>query len=322
MSLNLYFAGNGLNDEKRKNNCNQLLSQLNERKAIMDWVEYKRTHPECSSKLLIDSGAFTAHTKGKEVDVDDYINFINPIMDAVDIFAQVDKIPGRWGQPKTEQQKKEAPKQSWDNYLYMSARVTDRDKLMPIYHQGEDWSWLRNMLEYRHTDGSPIKYIGLGGVAETKTNDDRRNWFKECYKVIKSSSNPDVQVHAFGMTSTDLLSEFPFTSADSTTWLKAATYGELIVINRDGCACRVKISERTASKQGAFHSLPNSIKDVVKEECKKFNMTVEELETEAEKRLLFNMLSMNDYMNNKYVCKYDANSINSNSEKEVSLFDF
>ena len=78
MPFDLYSAGAGSKEVlelKRRLGYDQLLSQLNERKACEEWVEYKRAHPECQSKLFLDSGAFSAHTKGKEVDVDDYIDF-------------------------------------------------------------------------------------------------------------------------------------------------------------------------------------------------------------------------------------------------------
>ena len=122
MAFYLYAAGSGgknVVDYKRKIGYHQLLSQYAERKALLEWVDYLREHPECKCKLFVDSGAYTAHTKGVDIDVDEYIKLINDITDQVTVFAQVDKIPGRWGQPKTVEQVMSAPKESWDNYLYI-----------------------------------------------------------------------------------------------------------------------------------------------------------------------------------------------------------
>ena len=55
-------------------------------------------------QISIDSGAFSVHTKGIELDVDEYINYINSIDDDIHIFAQVDKIPGEFGKEKTKEQ--------------------------------------------------------------------------------------------------------------------------------------------------------------------------------------------------------------------------
>ena len=56
MGFNLYSAGSfskESTDLKRKLGYDQLLSQLNERSACKEWVEYLRSHPECKSKLFI-----------------------------------------------------------------------------------------------------------------------------------------------------------------------------------------------------------------------------------------------------------------------------
>ena len=82
MPFTLYSAGTTSKestDYKRKIGYPQLLSQYLEKKNILDWVEYLKTHPECKSKLFIDSGAFTAHTKGVDIPVDSYIEFVNSI---------------------------------------------------------------------------------------------------------------------------------------------------------------------------------------------------------------------------------------------------
>ena len=144
--MNIYFAGStfkGLNDWIQQNGFNKLFSQENDRREIANWVAHKRANKENSSKLFIDSGAFSAHTKGVEIDVDEYIDYLNKNEDALTIYAQVDKIPGEFGKPKTPEQIAEAPKMSWDNYLYMAPKLKNKDKLVPIFHQHEDFKWLK-----------------------------------------------------------------------------------------------------------------------------------------------------------------------------------
>ena len=72
----LYFAGS-LNkvfeeDLKRKG-ANRLASQLLDRNVIDGWIA-GRNEGLCRGYLLIDSGAFSAHTRDDEVDVDAYID--------------------------------------------------------------------------------------------------------------------------------------------------------------------------------------------------------------------------------------------------------
>ena len=299
MAFDLYFAG-GVGKEctetLRKLNCCQLLSQLNERKAINEWVEYLRSHPECTCKLFIDSGAFSAHTKGKEVDLEDYIQFINSIDDCVYIFAQLDKIPGRFGRPKTEEELAEAPRLSWENYLYMAKRVKSRDKLLPIFHQGEDFKWLRNMLEYTHEDGSHIKYIGVSSTNDLPTS-EKIKWFNEVFKTIKSSSNPNVMTHAFGMTIEKVLEQFPFTSADSTGWIMTGANGGIRI---DG---KIVIMSSLSTNKAAHIDQRNvAVQDAVQKKIDEFGFTLEELKEDYSKRQLFNIHSLKQWADNyKYI---------------------
>ena len=59
---------------------------------------------------------------------------------------------------------------------------------------------------------------------DRKTKD---TWYNTAFRVIKQSKNPNVKVHAFGMTSLDILEKYPFTSADSTSWLMTAANGNI-----------------------------------------------------------------------------------------------
>ena len=94
---------------------------------------------------------------------------MNSIDDQVYIFAQVDKIPGEWGKPKTPEQLAEAPILSWENYKYMVKKVKSPKKLLPIFHQGEDFKYLQQMLDYVYPEdvldkscvGQPVDYIGV-----------------------------------------------------------------------------------------------------------------------------------------------------------------
>jgi hypothetical protein len=231
MAFNLYFAGVQCEEADQllmHLNCNRLFSQENDRAGIAKWCRYKNSR-RCNyqGKLFIDSGAFSVHTKQIELDVDEYISYINSIDDKINLFAQVDKIPGEFGKPKTLDQIEEASVLSWENYLYMKDKVISRDKLLPIFHQGERFEWLRAMLCYKHSDGLPIKYIGIS-PANDKHTSEKEEWIQKCFYIIKRSPNPAVKTHAFGMTSLRVLERYPFTSADSTTWLMVGANGNIM----------------------------------------------------------------------------------------------
>ena len=224
MSFDLYFAGTQ-NDicetYMLENNFCRLQSQLNDRKTIQRWCE-----AESHGKLFIDSGAYTAYTRGTELNVDEYIEYLNSIDKHLTIFAQVDKIPGKHGQEKTLEEIKEAPILSWENYLYMREKVVSPDKLLPIFHRRESWKHLERMLETTF-DGKHIPYIGIAATTDSSTK-EKKEWFDRVFYIIQHSSNPKVKTHAFGMTSLKLLEMYPFTSADSTSWIMVGANGSII----------------------------------------------------------------------------------------------
>lgn len=293
--FNLYFAGIGCTaglQRIRDRSCNQLLSQLNDRREIKKWVKYFQEHPECKSKLFIDSGAFSAHTKGKHVDVDDYINFMNEIDEYVHIFAQVDTIPGEFGKPKTEEQLREAPAKSWENYLYMKEKVKSVDKLIPVFHQGEDFKWLVNMLEYTHEDGHHIPYIGISPANDVSVK-KKTEWLLEVFRIIKNSSNPDVKTHAFGMTSLHLLEQFPFTSADSTTWVMTAANGNLLT--KYGT---VRVSDRTVGQVDHILQAAPAVLDSFRKYLAGYGFTLEELIESADTRKVYHVEYLKKWCDN------------------------
>ena len=223
MSFDLYFAGakNKVADEYLlMHGGNRLQSQLIDRANIAEWCAKKTD----KSKFFVDSGAYTAYTKGVVLDVDAYIDYLNSITDKLTIFAQLDTIPGRFNQPKTKEDRLNAPRLSWENYLYMRERLKEPDKLVPIFHQGEDYKWLVNMLEWTDSEQKHIPYIGISPAVDVRGLDEFLN---KSFDIIEKSSNPNVKTHAFGMTQLRILEMYPYTSADSTSWKLSAAMGSI-----------------------------------------------------------------------------------------------
>lgn len=223
MSFDLYFAGakNRVADKYLlENGANRLCSQLLDKRNISDWINNKSD----VSKLFIDSGAYSAYTKGTELSVDAYIKYLNNITESCTIFAQLDTIPGMMNRPKTLEEKLLAPKLSWENYLYMRERLKEPKKLIPIFHQGEDYKWLRNMLEWTDESGEHIEYIGVSPATDVSGLEE---FLTTSFDIIEKSSNPSVKTHAFGMTQLRLLEIYPYTSADSTSWKLSAAMGSI-----------------------------------------------------------------------------------------------
>ena len=218
--LNLYFAGWGSKDADaylRTKKAHRLLSQANEKRVIEGWVE-----DGLSDRLFIDSGAFTVAHSGAELDIDDYISYIESYPD-IKNWAELDVIPYPVLNAETA---KSCSQASWDNYLYMKEHVKSKCNILPIYHFGEPEDGLRRILN-TEVNGKLVDYIGVGGRHGVST-DEQIKYFHEVFSIIHSSDNPNVKVHAFGITVPKILQNFPFYSADSTLWLQAAINGYIL----------------------------------------------------------------------------------------------
>lgn len=231
MALDLYFAG-GLSKYSDElliaRDGNRLFSQKFERGRIgKTWTNYVREHPEFRGKVFVDSSAYGAWTRSLEIDIDDYIDYLNENEGCFSVIASLDVIPGDKGHFATRQQVISASETSWENYLYMYERVLDKDRVIPVFHVGEPWEYLDKILAYSHLDGSKIQYIGLGGLVGVNSN-DRIKWLSRVFDIIKGSSNPEIKTHAFGVTALHILEQFPFASADSTSAVMTAAMGSIM----------------------------------------------------------------------------------------------
>ena len=281
--FDLYFAGY-YSDETAKliieNDFNQLLSYVNEYKKIPFYMEAKKNG--WKGKLLIDSGAFSIHKSGKTADVDAYIEFLNKNHEYLDYYIQLDDIPGKWGQPKTEEQKRVSPIKTWENYLYMRSKLVEPKKLLPVFHQGEDFKYLRQMLEYRDENGEPIDYMCISSNKEIDAN-RRLEWYKRCYEEIQKSSNPNIKTHSLGTQSEKHCEMIPFTSVDATSWIMTGANGNLYT----------KWGSKTISdmQKGKKKNVINDRSfEVFKNYVEENGFTVEDLANKSDERIKWNCL--------------------------------
>ena len=284
----IYFAGSSYASVMKcgqKYNVCKLFTQLTERKSINEWAELKNKG-EYTGKLMMDSGAFSAHTRGAELDVDEYIQYINSLGDGVSYAIQVDHIPGVFGMPRTKEQILEAPKKSWDNYLYMRDHVDNPDKILPVFHQDEDFKWLKNMLEYRDSSNRQLKYICISS-SKDKHAKLREDWYYKVFRIIQNSSNPDIKTHSLGTSSLNHMELFPFTSSDATSWIQVAARG-YICTDKGMMLVSDQTIQNGAGDNNAFYDKHK--REYLEEYIPRFGMTCEEVQKHSEFRQKFNML--------------------------------
>lgn len=305
--MDIYFAGGstlGPNTPPGqfliKEHGGILCSQLNDRKPIETWLNFLKENPKEYIKFFIDSGSFSAWTKGREIDVDKYINLINDNHPYFTLYAAVDCIPGkREATAPTQEEVLLSTEKTWQNYLYMRSKVIDKDKLLFTFHVGEPWDALKRALEFKDENG-PIKYMAFGGLVG-KPKPVQIPFIRECFKIIKHSSNPNIKTHAFGLTSTPVMEQFEFTSVDSTRVVRDSITGQIFIEGKTRVLSevRVNLNSNMINKNSAVQS-------ELKKKCADQGFDVDELLTNEKLRLLFNVKNMHDMAHS---VEYKGNSL-------------
>lgn len=216
-------------------------------------------------QLFLDSGAFSAWTKGTDIDIDEYCDFVLKHINVIDAVANLDVIPGSWGSKLTKEEVERSAKQGWENYRYMLKRGVPQDKLVHIFHQGEDFKWLRRMAK--------LPYIGLS-PANDKTTEQKINWLDRCMRYVTDEDGmPINKWHGFGVTSLKIMLRYPWYSVDSTSWVQGGRTGTIFVPRYrngqwiyDENSWKVVVSSRSPTTKEAgkhINTIPPKQKEVI-----------------------------------------------------------
>jgi len=186
-----------------------------------------KKHPK-QIDLMLDSGVFSAYSRGTTLDLKKYIAYVKANKQHVMSYVNMDDIPGNVGKLNhTQAETEKSAEKSYDNLQEMKAAGLSP---IPVFHRGEPERFLERML----ADGE--KYIGFAAGRDNRLP-KRIAWLDRMFDAIcDSQGRPLIKTHGFGITQTTLLTRYPWFSADSTTWKITPGYGLLIVprLNPDG----------------------------------------------------------------------------------------
>lgn len=171
----------------------------------MKRASLKIPHP--LTNFFLDSGAYSAMMQKTEVEIDDYIDFIIRHKSRITVYANLDVIGSAEG--------------TLANQLYMEEAGLDP---MPVFHGGEDLKWLKYYIDR-------YDYLAIGGAAGRLTGSSLIRYLDKVWGEMLTNDigEPVVKVHGFGITSIVMLLRYPWYSVDSTSWLKAAAFGNIMV---------------------------------------------------------------------------------------------
>lgn len=171
---------------------------------------YVDTMREQGAKVFLDSGAFSAHSLGAHIDINQYCDYVirnRDILRVEDGAVMASVLDGIGDPLKT-----------WQHQLHMEKMGA---KPLPCFHFGEDPKYLDWYV-------SRYSYITIGGLVG-KPQKDQEVWLDRMWEkhMLDGSGRPKLKVHAFGMTAPHLMKRYPWFSVDSSSWIQAAAFGSI-----------------------------------------------------------------------------------------------
>jgi len=178
--------------------------------------------------IILDSGAFSAWSKGAVIDIEAYADYALKWQDKVSYIVNLDVIPAKPGvKPDREEIERSASK-GYENYHYLISRGIPKEKLIHVFHQHEDKKWLIKMV---HEDKMP--YIGLSPANDMNVT-QKMHFLDYCMPYVTDSTGKAiVKFHGFAVTSYELMKRYPWFSVDSSTWAVAGGRGEMFTPMHD-----------------------------------------------------------------------------------------
>lgn len=194
--------------------------------------------------IMMDSGAFTAWSVGKPVQLPDLIAYNEKVLAAYGqyhnfVFIALDVIPGERGRRATAEDIAGAVDQSYDNFLTMQQHFAGHT-ILPVYHSGED-ERLRNAYLQR-TD-----YICLS-MDQGMTEANRLEW-------AKRAALPGFRYHGLAATGNRMVTQVGWYSVDSSSWVTVGSMGSILWPSTEGTFRVLAVSSNSPSRHDAGNHL-------------------------------------------------------------------
>ncbi len=162
--------------------------------------------------VFLDSGAFSAYTKGVQVDLPGYCEYIKKNADIIQVIDGVlcASVLDGIGDPLL----------TYQNQMAMEALGV---KPLPCFHYGEDERYLEFYI-------ANYDYVTIGGMVPISTP-QLIHWLDRLWEqhLCDGAGRPKIKVHGFGLTTMSLMTRYPWFSVDSSTWVQNAANGMIFL---------------------------------------------------------------------------------------------
>lgn len=163
-------------------------------------------------EIFLDSGAFSAHTLGVTLSIDEYCDYIkrnDDLIRRVDGILMASVLDGIGDPFLTYQNQKRMEE--------LGVRP------LPCFHSNED----ERYLDYYVAN---YEYITLGGLVGAGPA-QLEVWLDRMFErhILDGAGNPKTRVHGFGITSVPLMERYPWFSCDSSSWIQTTSFGGITI---------------------------------------------------------------------------------------------
>lgn len=217
--MRIYFAG------VDRPSFLPILWENGARNILISYADYRKSFAKFSEHLsnyqfniLLDSGAYSAFTRGIKLDVREYADFLLEFGDWFEHCFNLDVI-GDY-------------EASWENQRYLESRGL---KPVPVVHYGEEPGLVEQL-------GKEYDLVALGGMVPMSTR-ELDEWLREVFYGADGNLRNLPKLHGLGLTTKSLLKKYRFYSSDSTGWLVGKKFGR--IINDTGTSIKVNRENQT-----------------------------------------------------------------------------
>lgn len=250
-----------------------------------------KTLPLCATldnefEIMLDSGAFTAWSKGEEVTVQHIIDVYSRLLDKFGHLGRgfwlinLDKIPGAPGVTASTPELQDAIKISDENFHLLVDKFGDI--VLPVFHQNEDNARLSEVVGM----GKYICVSPRNDLPETM----RREWSQEVHALLTR----ETWTHGLAATGHPMMTKVPWTSVDSATWIMIAAYGR-VYANHRLSAVGISVDSATRyEKENHIDNLNYEERNTLLQMIEDRGFDLELLQTDFVERSIWNRVIMSE----------------------------
>lgn len=255
-------------------------------------------HPRSAMKeIMLDSGAYTAWSKGHKVELKEliavYDDTIAKIKPGLPIWLiNLDVIPGEFGKVASKQEIQAALDHSDDNFAILRKRYGER--VLPVYHQIEGEARLRFIM-------SQSDYI-CASFRQDFSEEVRVRYAEEVLAITHAGSK---LVHGLATTGYTMLRRTNFDSVDSASMLYAAAMGKVLFIDPDGKLDVIAVSSSSPLQvvpRQHFTSLTAAERALVEKRAEESGVTLQQIGSDLSYRIVMCTVQLATWLKNyRYV---------------------